>query len=228
MNSSTRRLVRIAAVTLGALAPASGALAAQASAATITVDKACYVTTDSGTGAPMTVTGSGFGAGDPILITGRGMRDDNVTADPSGNFTTTAQAPLLSTSGPGSTATTITAADQNSPASSATAVVHSANLTASVTPVSVRNVRTDKVTYRFSGFTPGKPIFAFYIVHHRVVAHVRFGRTHGPCGVLRQRALLYPGGRPAKSQYTVTFESVSRYSRTAFPHVTATLKLLHF
>ena len=37
-----------------------------------------------------------------------------------------------------------------------------------------------------------------------------------------------PGGRPSKDKYKVTFESTSRYDKTAFPRVTGTLNILHF
>ncbi len=60
------------------------------------------------------------------------------------------------------------------------------------------------------------------------MAKAKFAKAQGPCGMLKQKALLYPGGRPSKDQYKVTFESSSRYNKNAFPRVTGTLNILHF
>ena len=226
MDHTPRRLVLIAATALCAAAPASAAFAAQASAATITVDKACYINTNPGKGAPMTVTGTGFGANDPVDISG-GTVFDSVNADANGNFVATTPAPVLATEGPAAKTTTITATDETSSVS-ATAVADSANLSVSTKPGTVRNVRKDKVTYRFSGFTPGKHIVGYYFHRRKQVAKSVFKEAQGPCGTLTQRALLFPGGRPAKLTYTVTFETFPHYSRTAFPRITGSLDLFHY
>jgi hypothetical protein len=225
MTSFHRRAVLVVAATLGALAPAAGALASSASAATIQVDRPCYINVDPFQGAPMTVTGAGFTPGDSVDISG-GTVFATVTVDGSGNFTTTTNAPSLSTTGAGTRKTTLTATDEANGTTAAT-VAQSANLAVSVKPTSVRNVRRDKVTFSFSGFTPGKPIFGFY-ARRRIVAKSRYGRAAGPCGTLHRRALLFPGGRPHNNLYKVTFESVGRYSKKAFPRVTGQLKILHF
>jgi hypothetical protein len=159
-----------------------------------------------------------------VQLTG-GAAFANSTADAAGNVTFTAKAPELATVSPGSKKTTLTATDPNGTA--ATVGVMSANLAVATKPGSVRNVRADKVTFSFSGFVPGKHIYGYYL-RKKVVAKTRFGKAQGPCGVLKQKALLYPGGRPSKDQYKVTFESSSRYNNTVFPRVTGTLNILHF
>ena len=226
MTSSHRRTVRLIALTFGALLPALGAVAAQASAATLSVDRGCYVNTDPLVGAPMTITGTGFPAGDTVDVSGSDL-PATATVAANGEFTAQAKAPILSHKGPGTLNTTLTATDQTNPAVSATTVVHSTNLAVSTNPLSVSNVRKDKVTYSFSGFTPGKRIYGYY-ARKRIVGRIRFNKAHGPCGTLRERALLFPGGRPHNDTYTVTFESMSRYSRKAFPRVTGKLSILHF
>lgn len=231
MTHASRRLVRLAATTLCAAVPGLAASAAQASAATITVDKACYVNlhpyaTTTKNRPLMTVTGSGFGANDPVDISGGSTVFDAITADANGNFVAQTYAPTLAGAGPGSMLTTVTASDQTTGVAAATPVA-SANLAVSTSPGSVRNVRRDRVTFRFSGFTPGQHVVGYYL-HRRLVARSVFGRAQGPCGTLHQRALLYPGGRPRYQTYKVTFESVMRYSKAAFPHLTGTLDLFHF
>ncbi len=225
MTSSLRRPMLVA-LSLGALSPAAGALAARASAATIAVDKPCYVNVNPAQGAPMTVTGTGFVPGDTVDISGGGVLT-NATVAANGEFTATTQAPVLSITGPGSLKTTLTATDAGNSALAASTVVRSANLAVATKPGSVRNVRKDKVTFSFSGFTPGKRIYGFY-ARRRIVGRIRFGRAAGPCGTLRQRALLFPGGRPHNDLYTVTFESTSRYAKRAFPQVSGQLRILRF
>jgi hypothetical protein len=225
MTSSLRRPMLVA-LSLGTLAPAAGALATQASAAAISVDKPCYVNVSPGQGAPMTVTGMGFAPGDTVDVSGSGVLA-SATVAANGEFTATTRAPILSVTGPGTLNTTLTATDKGNSALAASTVVRSANLAVSTKPISVRNVRKDKVTFSFSGFTPGKRIYGFY-ARRRIVGTIRFGKAAGPCGTLRQRALLFPGGRPHKDRYTVTFESSSRYSKRAFPRVSGQLSILHF
>jgi hypothetical protein len=228
MPAPHRRPVRLAAIALCAVSSAA-ATASGASAATLTADKPCYVNSDSAVGAPMVLSGTGYTPGASVEISGTGVVG-STTADASGNISTTIPAPILSTIGPGTMATTLTAGDQSfngAPPATATTTVQSANLAAVAKPGSVRNVKTQKVTFIFSGFTPGRHIYGFYM-RQKVVATDEFGKASGPCGVLRQRALLYPGGHPHYNRYSVAFESTSRYSRSAFPRFTGTLNIIHF
>jgi hypothetical protein len=227
MISSHRRLAGIA-VTICCAAPAAGTLAAQASAATLSADKACYVNADPAQGAPMVVTGSGFVPGSSVQLSG-GTTFGSSTADAAGNVSFTAAAPELPTTAPASKTTTLTATAQNPDGTQTIAGVrvHSANLAVATKPGSVRNVGKDKVTFNFSGFVPGKRIYGYYL-RKKVVAKAKYGRATGPCGTLKEKALLYPGGHPTHDEYKVTFESSSTYNKNAFPRVTGTLNILHF
>jgi hypothetical protein len=226
MLSSHRRLA--IAITACCAVPAAGALAATASAATITADKPCYVNADPAQGAPMVITGSGFVAGTTVQLTG-GTTFGNAVADANGNVSIPASAPELATIAPAAKTTVLTATADNPDGTqtSAQLSVHSANLAVATKPGSVRNVRKDKVTFSFSGFVPGKHIYGYYL-RTKVVAKAKFAKATAPCGVLKQKALLYPGGRPSKDRYKVTFESTSKYTKNAFPRVTGTLNILHF
>jgi len=227
MISSHRRLAGIA-VTVCCAVPAAGALAAQASAATLSADKACYVNADPAQGAPMIIAGSGFVPGSTVQLTG-GTTFGNAVADSAGNVSITAQAPELATIAPASKKTMLTATADNpdSTQTVANVQVQSANLAVATKPGSVRNVRKDKVTFMFSGFAPGKHIFGYYL-RKKVVAKAKYGKAQGPCGMLKEKALLYPGGRPTHDSYKVTFESSSKYDKNVFPRVTGTLNILHF
>lgn len=221
MTASHRRPVLIAALALGALSSVAGASAAQA--ATLSANKACYV--NGATVAQVSVSGQGFTPGDEIIVSGDGF-SASATAGPTGTFTATGPAPTLP-SGPMSEAVKLTATDETTPGPTTTLAIHVANLAVSVSRSLVKNVSRDKVMFTFSGFTPGKPVYGYYL-RRKVVAKARFGRAAGPCGTLRQRALLYPNGHPPNTLYTVVFEDSSHYSKTSFPRVTGRLNILHF
>jgi hypothetical protein len=228
MTASYRRLASIA-VTACCVVSATGALAAQASAATLSADKACYVNDSPAAGAPMTITGGGFVPGSTVQLSG-GSTFANTVADAAGNVVFTATAPQLRSFNPGTKRTLLTATGDNPDGTQTigTLDVTSANLSVATNPRTVRNVRKDKVTFSFSGFTPGKRIYSYYLRGKKVVAKAKFGRSHGPCGTLKQKALLYPGGRPKHDTYNVTFENSSRYSKSVFPRVTGQLQILRF
>jgi hypothetical protein len=227
MIATHRRLASIAAAACCAVS-AGGALASQASAATLVANQACYVNGGPGSPAAMTVTGAGWVPGTTVQLIG-GTTFANATADAAGTVTFSTAAPELSGISPGAKTTKLTATATNPDGTklSGSVTVMSANLAVATSPSSVRNVRKQKVTFSFSGFVPGKHIYGYYLLK-KVVAKVKFGKAHGPCGVLKQKALLYPGGRPSKDKYKVTFESSSRYDKNAFPRVTGTLNILHF
>jgi hypothetical protein len=229
MTDTLRRMtcaaIAAAAAGGGLAAAASGASASGASAASLSVNRACYVNVNSASGAPMTISGSGFTPGETVDVSG-GTVYAQATAGTSGTFSVTTKAPILATVSPGTETTTLTATGETSQAT-ATVSVHSANLAVQTSPPSVRNVRRDKVKFNFSGFTPGRHIFGFY-ARGRKTVRARFGVAHGPCGTLSQRALLFPGGRPTHDSYTVTFESSPRLSRTARPKITGKLTILRF
>jgi hypothetical protein len=227
MISSHRRVATIAIAACCAV-PAAGAMAASASAAALAANKACYVNANPAQGAPMVITGSGFVAGTTVQLTG-GTTFGSAVADANGSVSIPAQAPELATIAPASRSTMLTATGDNPDGSTTTASlkVQSANLAVATKPGSVRNVRKDKVTFSFSGFAPGKHIYGYYL-RKKVVAKAKYGRAKGPCGMLKEKALLFPGGRPTKDSYKVTFESSSKFNKNAFPRVTGTLNILHF
>jgi hypothetical protein len=228
VRSLRGRTARLAIAGATALLLGPLALAAQASAAVIAPTKGCYVNTNPAQGAPMTIVGNGFIPGDTVEISGTGVFATTV-ASPTGTIAVATQAPILGTIDPASLSTTLTAEDDTATGQTITAstVVRSANLAAMPSPESVKNLRKDKVKFTFSGFTPGKNIYGYYI-RKKVVAKSKFGRAAGPCGQLTRRALLYPGGHPRFEQYTVAFESLSKYSKKANPRVTWKLNIFKF
>jgi hypothetical protein len=225
MTAPHRRPARLLVTAASLAAAAWMAPAASASAAVVSVDQACYV--NAATIAQVTVSGQGFTPGDEVNVSGADHFSAVGIADSSGAFTATASAPTLP-AGPRSQKFVLTATDLTTAGVMAQTTIEVANLAVAISRRSVANVAKDKVTFSFSGFTPGKHIYGFYLHGHKVVASGRFGKASGPCGVLQQRALQYPGGRPHYSAYNLAFESTNRYSKRSFPQVNGLLDIVHF
>lgn len=223
MTTPRRRLGMIAVLGLGGWAAAAAPGVAAPAAPALSASRACYV--NGATVSRVSVTGHGFAPGHEIMVTGGGF-SAAATADATGTFTARGPAPTLA-AGPRSRRYVLTAADETTPGPTAAVTIHVANLAAAVSRSVVKNVSRDKVVFTFSGFTPRRRIYSYYL-RRKVVARARFGRAHGPCGTLRQRALLYPGGHPRRALYRVAFENAARYSPRAYPRVTGRLRILHF
>lgn len=192
------------------------------------VDRPCYVNGKIPAG--MVITGSGWTPGGKVSITGAGA-PVMATVGLSGSFRVSVKAPagnfklrqisrtLSATEKDGTTGTAL-------PGMSAQASYLVTELAYSVTPQDMPFTR--KVTFRFSGFKAGKEVFAHYLSGSRVAGRERFGRTAGPCGLLRARALQFPGGHPGGRRYTVQFDDAPQYSRRAFPRVVTRLTVIRY
>jgi hypothetical protein len=212
------RLLGAAVGVLALAVPAVGT--ASASAATINVTKTCYVNANPGQGAPIAVVGSGFTPGDTIAIQGSGV-SGTATASPSGQIVVSTSGPTLTTTGPAAQTFTLSATDQTTFSGTlATTTVTMANLSVATKPVVAKPTR--KVTWQFSGFTPGKTIWIHYL-RKRAVSRMSFGKANGPCGLLTAKRKFYPGGHPHFTKYTVVIDQVKRYSKGARPRIVTTL-----
>jgi hypothetical protein len=199
---------------------ASGTLAASASAATISVDKPCYVD-----GSAMIVTGAGFDPGDSIELSG-GNVFGTAQVTSTGTFSVTTGAPTLTSSGPGTKTVIVTASDDTTSGATITAStpVMAANLAVTSKPAKVHHLTT-KVTFTFSGFVASRHIYGHYLRRKKAIARATFGRAKGPCGTLTQKATLYPGAHPKYQTYTVAFDSSKKYSKKTRPQISGTLSI---
>lgn len=194
--------------------------------------RACYVNTSSP--APITVAGAGWTPGDRIeLMTANGDLYGTATAGATGSFSQVIDGTPLGTIDPAQKTETLVASDQGNPATgaqstgqTARATLLIANLAFKVSPNSAPFNK--RVTFSFSGFDAGRQIYAHYLHKGRVVAGQRFGRAAGACGLLRKKALQYPGGHPHFSYYTVQFDDSRRYSRKSSPRILTNLQILRF
>jgi hypothetical protein len=216
-------LVVVVAVLVAAVA-ADGA-----SAATLSVNSACYVFSSPKTPPTMVVTGSGYVPGDPVSIDSNvGFASATVNADASGNIAVSTQAPLPPKVAAGAQPVVLTADDESI----------NGSITASV-PLNVAFLYVfhggakkrpglgafrEKTNWAFSGFTPGKYIWGHYTIHGRQVAKVRFGKASGPCGALKTKARLFPA-TPHHRSYPVQVDDSKRYSKHSSPKVSGRLAL---
>ncbi len=207
----------------------SGALATQASAADLAVNASCYVV--AGTNAPpMSFSGSGFHAGDRVLIASHdGTVDTSVKANAHGAIAGTADAPTPYFATPGAQKIALMATD-----TPRTGMTITARTTVDVTELGWEHgstkrapglrALTENTNWSFSGFRPGMPIFGHYLYHDRQVALARFGRAQAPCGTLKVRARLYPA-TPRHSMFSVQYDNRRTYSEASRPRIIGPLKL---
>jgi hypothetical protein len=205
---------------IGALtAVGFGALVSGAWAAAITVAKPCYVNQSRTKRASMTVVGSGFAPGGQVTIASSdGSLNVVTTASTTGAIAAATKAPDPSFTLPGQRTVMLTAVESTVGGTpiTATTPVTVAPLAVAIQPSVV--VPTEKVTWYFSGFTPGELIFGHYL-RGKQVALARFGRAHDACGVLAARAPLYPGGHPRHRLYGLQLDDSRRYNKRSTPRL---------
>ncbi len=169
----------------------------------------------------MTVTGAGFTPGDSLDFTSdKGGAFGTATADAAGGFTISIPGPILPTVNPAAARFVLQATDKATGAT-ATAKFAAANLAVLTNPLQAKPSK--KVTWTFSGFIPGAEIYAHYLHKNKVAARTKFGRAQGPCGVLKKKAVFYPG-KARYDTYRVQVDDSRRYLAKTLPRWVATLK----
>jgi hypothetical protein len=204
-----------------------GVTAVQASAATLAVNKVCFVnkfTRTSVRHASVLVTGSGFVPGDSVTITSSdGSVNKLAQATPAGTIDTTIGAPTPFLKLPSSKSLTLTASDFSNSGGTVTATTlfKVTDLAVATVPVQARPSR--RVTWYFSGFTTGRYIYGHYTRSGREVARARFGRAKGDCGLLRVRARFFPGGHQRYRTYGLQFDDSGGYNKHSSPRIVTSL-----
>jgi hypothetical protein len=130
-------------------------------------------------------------------------------------------APVLPTDAPDAAPFALTATDETDGVTTASTTIEVANLAVATNPAEGKP--TKRVTWTFSGFTSGAEIYAHYLHGKKVTATAKFGVATGPCGVLKTRAVFYPG-KAKYDSYKVQVDDSRRYSTTSLPHLIATLQ----
>ena len=225
LRTGTGRLIAAVAA-LGALA--SGGLIASAGAATATgptlaVDQACYVLTSS---VPtMTITGTGFTPGIPVLITAAtGRLSTKATPDATGAISASVAAPTLTFKKPSQKRETLTATQTETTGQKVSASTHTWITALGAEHGATRQepglkALTEKTTWSFSGFPVGKTIYAHYLIKGKQVALQSFGRAPAPCGVLTVHQPLFPG-TPQHRSYPLQIDTSRPLVKDTAPKIT--------
>jgi hypothetical protein len=193
---------------------ASGALAAQSSAAQIALNASCYLNTDRST-AVVTISGRGFLPSSSVDIGGGVF--GNATTDPAGSFVTTVRAPNA-TIKPGARKFKVTASDENVDTGQQVTAVTTGYYTVAGVAFSDNYVGFGKrITYFFGGFRPGEQIYGHYFIGKRQTGRKRFGKAAGPCGTLKAKATGYPVSSAHPDKWTVFFDNVKKFTKRAIP-----------
>jgi hypothetical protein len=209
-----------------ALTATLAAAASAHAAASLFVNKPCYVITKKIPS--MTITGSGYAPSSHVLITSTANVDASTNATATGTISVKLSAPAPHFSVPSVKTFTFTATDENtSPAIVATSPVRVAPLGAlhgSTPKAPGLKALTEMTNWSFSGFAPGKTIYAHYTIHGQQVASQAFGTARGACGTLHARAPLYPS-TPQHASYPVQFDGAKSYSPRTAPKISGRVSL---
>lgn len=207
MPRTTHRTVALGA----ALLTAAAAAPAGAQAASVTVNLPCQVATFG-----MSASLSGFTPNSTISVTGDGIFE-SVTADATGNATVQFTAPNLGSIDPKSKQFILTASDDAQVKAFAT--FRSTNFAFGTTG-GTKSPKA-KRTWRFSGLTPGKPIYGHFRFGGQTRANYRFGVAKAPCGELTKLAPGIPvAGRVNTGKWTVQIDQKRIYGPTTKPRLT--------
>jgi hypothetical protein len=238
VRTSRKRIAAAAVAVLAGGGVIGSATAASASAATLAVDQACYVITSS---LPtITISGTGFQAGVPVVITSSGSRHSTqitqistqATPSATGAISTTVAAPNPRLEKPGQrheilTATQTEATGQKVVATTPFWLTQLGAEHGSTKQEPGLKALSEQTTWSFSGFPIGKTIYAHYLIKGKQVALQSFGKAPAPCGVLTVRRPLFPGTAQHRS-YPLQIDTSRPLVKNTAPKITrlrATLAL---
>jgi hypothetical protein len=195
------------------------AAAAPAGAATIALNGACFLETDT-----ITVSGSGFTPGAPVNYAFDGVTQATGNADAAGNVAQQVPAPVLPIDSEVSTYN-VTATDQSNLQNVGTTQVTITKLTASLSPQKARPRR--KIKFNVRGMPPAVTVYLHYVFHGRSRATVTLGRPNAPCGTLTKRRRFFPFDHPSVGIWTFQFDNSRRYSSRSRPAIRGRVQIYH-
>jgi hypothetical protein len=212
------------ALLIAAVAALTAAAAPAAGAATLTLDRGCYLAAQTGlpNGQAIVVRGEGFAPFANVTFSISGRAIGNTTANAAGAFATRFNAPGLA-GGQFKATRTLAVSDGTN---QATAVLNLRRLAADFLP-STGNPARLRVRFYVYGFGPlltiqnlstSQPVYEHvFDPRGRRRATYLVGRTSGDCGDLRttrRRILPFP---PMNGRWRFVFTTKRRYSRNSTP-----------
>ncbi|HVP01071.1 MAG TPA: hypothetical protein VMT10_00770 [Solirubrobacteraceae bacterium] len=218
---------------LAAIAALCATWSAAASAATVSLDRACYKASSAGI---VTITGQGFTPGEQYTVLVQGGVVDVGTAAADGSLVKRIPVPLPPDSGPGAHTGTysveVQQVDNDAKSSFQASAVYGDFTPGSGDP---RTLRVHFIAYGFGTATPaGQPMPTVY-VHYidprgKLRKTVAIGAGTAPCGTIKRTALrkLFPF-TPRSGTWTLQYDTQQKYVKgtptTYFPFDRFTLTI---
>jgi hypothetical protein len=196
---------------LAAALVAGLAAAAPADAASIALNGACFLESDT-----IAVNGSGFTPGAAVSYAFDGVTQATGNADAAGNVAQQVPAPVLPIDSEVSTYN-LTATDQSNLQNVGTIQVTITKLTASLSPEKAPPRR--KIKFNVRGMPPAVTLYLHYVFHGRSRATVTLGRPDAPCGTLTRRRRFFPFDHPNVGIWIFQFDNKRRYSSSSRPAI---------
>lgn len=185
------------------------AFAPGASAATLSFDRSC-----ARSGAPTTLTGTGYTPNGPVVIGRDGAVATATTANQSGGIGLIYTPPAQSS---GSRLENFVAVDGTNTAIAAATQLRVTALDVSIRPRSGAPSRRRRIGAR--GFVGGRTLYSHARRGRRYKVNVRIGRLRGPCAKVTARKRLLRRGT-STGTYRVQFDARRRYRRCSGPSAT--------
>lgn len=104
---------------------------------------------------------------------------------------------------------TVTLAEQGNPANTVSATAQSTRLGVNIKPKSARP--SQRISFKGSGFTAEKPVYAHYTLRGKQVKRVRMARRTAECGAWSVRRPQFPMKDPDQATWFVQFDQSKRY-----------------
>lgn len=218
--------MRRSAPTLAVLALALGASAPAAGAATLALDRGCYLTKQAGlpNGQAIGVRGEGYTPNAQVSFSLGSSSLGSLTASPAGSVAGSFQAPALAGTTQFKARRTLTATDGTN---QGTVAVELRRLAADFLP-SVGNPRALRVRFYVYGFGPlltvqglstSQPVYEhIFDPSGKRRATILVGRTSGPCGDMRTtKRRILPFRTVRNGAWRFVFTTKRRYSRRSSP-----------
>jgi hypothetical protein len=185
--------------------------AAQAGAATIVTDRACY-----GEGEPVTLVGAGFTPNGEVGLLSDGAPVGSIVASGTGLIAARGPAPVIDPSR--QRRFSLVATDVTDPTITATVLPLATLLDVRISPKHGKPTRKRRISAR--GFTHGRALY-LHVRRHGYRRNVKLGRLKPPCGTAVVRRRLFKR-QPKRGAYKLQFDAKRRYSSWTLPRVTFT------
>lgn len=207
---------------------ATGALAAEADAATIASTLPCVRNIGIPNALTLPLVGAGFAPNSTVTIRTATASDPGartlttIQTDALGTIAKRIDPPPLHAATTFEQAFTLTATDSANPANTATTKFRQVRFGFDAAPSTGRPTR--RVTYTARGYLPGQPVYAHFRFGGITRRDVRLGVADSPCGIVKRRMRLLPT-KTRFGTWTVYMDQTPKYSKKTLLQAKGTLSI---